>query len=507
MPFYLSKSQYCTGISCPRALWLKKNRPELSVAESSAIAEAGKKVGELARSMFGDYELVEFSPDKVAMAHETRELLARGVRNICEASFIYEGLYCAVDILVNLGNNCVEVYEVKAESKPKGINYDDIAFQLYVLKKAGMKVKSVNLVTLNKEYVRHGELDLPELFRIYDVTAEAESRQISVGLNLQALEGILSRGEPQDLCDGCAAKDCSYWEHCSEGLPVPNIFSINGNNLKKKMDYYRNGIVSYEDLLKLIDNKKDSKKGKDKGKEKVKRQIDVELSGEPYIDMNGIKETLDRLSYPLYFLDFETFSEAIPPFDGISPYCQIPFQYSLHYVEERGGELKHEEFLGQPGEDPQRALAEKLCRDIPRNVCTTAYHASFEKDVIAKLAGKFEDLSEHLMSIHDHIEDLEIPFKNMYYLMPAMSGLSSIKLVLPALYPDDPELDYHNLEDVHNGGEASASFFIMNDMAPEDVARLRMNLLKYCGLDTLAMVKVWEKLDNAVYGERELYKK
>ena len=111
------------------------------------------------------------------------------------------------------------------------------------------------------------------------------------------------------------------------------------------------------------------------------------------------------------------------------------------------------------------------------------------------------------MSIHDHIEDLEIPFKNMYYLMPAMSGLSSIKLVLPALYPDDPELDYHNLEDVHNGGEASASFFIMNDMAPEDVARLRMNLLKYCGLDTLAMVKVWEKLDNAMYGERELYKK
>lgn len=76
-----------------------------------------------------------------------------------------------------------------------------------------------------------------------------------------------------------------------------------------------------------------------------------------------------------------------------------------------------------------------------------------------------------------------------------MQGSYSIKYVLPALFPDDPSLDYHNLEGVHNGSEASDAFKRMATMSQEEMMAYREYLLKYCGLDTFAMVKVWEKLN------------
>ncbi len=106
-------------------------------------------------------------------------------------------------------------------------------------------------------------------------------------------------------------------------------------------------------------------------------------------------------------------------------------------------------------------------------------------------------MSLHLMNIHDHIEDLMIPFQRKYYYDRAMQGSYSIKYVLPALFPGDPALDYHNLEGVHNGGEASNAFSAMANMIPEEMETTRQQLLQYCGLDTFAMVKVWEKLHQA----------
>lgn len=196
------------------------------------------------------------------------------------------------------------------------------------------------------------------------------------------------------------------------------------------------------------------------------------------------------LSYPLYFLDFETFNPAIPLYDNSSPYEQIVFQYSLHYIEKEGGELKHKEFLAYPGEDPRRKLAEQLCADIPENVCTTAYNMGFEKGKIAGLADLYPDLRNHLLNIHDNIQDLMIPFRSRWYYSKEMEGSYSIKYVLPALFPDDPNLNYHNLEGVHNGGEASNTFLAMQKMSPKELKIWRKNLLTYCGLDTFAMVKI-----------------
>ena len=156
------------------------------------------------------------------------------------------------------------------------------------------------------------------------------------------------------------------------------------------------------------------------------------------------------------------------------------------HIEYADGHLEHREFLAKEGKDPRRELAESLIKDIP------------EKTVIRHLAASFLDLSDHLMNIYNNMHDLMIPFQKQYYYSAAMQGSYSIKYVLPALWPGDPELDYHNLNGVHNGSEASASFADMANHTPEEIAVMRKNLLQYCGLDTYAMVKVLRKLREVV---------
>ena len=280
---------------------------------------------------------------------------------------------------------------------------------------------------------------------------------------------------------------CGFFGYCTRMLPNPNVFDLSGMQNRSKLKYYSQGKVSFQDL-----------EG-EKLNVGCLLQIVHELHDiSDHIEKAKIEEFLNKLSYPLYFLDFETFQPAVPLYDNSTPYEQIVFQYSLHYIEEAGGNLKHREYLAYPGEDPRRKLAEALCTDIPENVCVLAYNMGFEKGRIRSLAGLYPDLYDHLMNIYNHIEDLMIPFRQKEYYTRAMKGSYSIKYVLPALFPEDPELDYHNLEEVHNGTEASATFSQMAEMTPEQLESSRKNLLKYCGLDTYAMVKIWEKLQETV---------
>ena len=79
-----------------------------------------------------------------------------------------------------------------------------------------------------------------------------------------------------------------------------------------------------------------------------------------------------------------------------------------------------------------------------------------------------------------------------------MQGSYSIKYVLPALYPDDPELDYSELSLIHKGDEAANAFLSLKDKTPEEQEEIREALLEYCKLDTYAMVKIWDKFKEVV---------
>jgi hypothetical protein len=190
----------------------------------------------------------------------------------------------------------------------------------------------------------------------------------------------------------------------------------------------------------------------------------------------------------------------VPKWEDVKPYSQIVFQYSLHYLKRKGGKLWHKEFLAPAGVDPRYAVAKQLCEDIPMNVTVLAYNMSFEKTVIKGLAELYPEFYTHLMNIRDNIQDLMLPFFNQWYYDSNFNGSYSIKVVLPTLYPDVPELNYHNLdENVQNGAMAMEAYASMASMTDKnEIEKIRTALLNYCELDTFAMVKIWEFLKNIV---------
>ena len=500
--FFISKSKYCAYRQCPKLAWLKQYKPDAQVLSDDAMSrmETGRQVGTLARGLFGPYTDVTVLNnghlDIPAMIQNTKNEMEKQTAVICEASFSFDGPYCAVDILKKEGGGWA-IYEVKSStSVNRSIYMEDVSYQTYVLEQCGVKLTGVYLLCLNNQYVYDGCLDLSSLFQIVDVTDLAKAKAGTVEAHItEARKLMASEAEPAiDLSECCEKPGaCGFWKYCTRSISRPSVFDLYSMTFKKKLKYYSEGVISYEDILRK----------KPKLNEKQTRQVTYALKeAGNHTEPEKIRGFLQQLSYPLYFLDFETVQPAIPQYIGTKPYSQIPFQYSLHYIEYEGGPLLHREFLAEPEEDPRRRLAEQLCIDIPRGACVTAYNKAFECSRIKEMANTFPDLAEHLMDIQNSIVDLLTPFQSGWYYNRAMGGSFSIKSVLPALFPNDPALDYHNLEEIHHGGEAMAAFPRMADMNQEERERTRRNLLKYCELDTYAMVKVWEKLCEAAKVKR-----
>ncbi len=491
----LSKSKFQSFLKCPKCLWLHKYKKEYAdFGNMQDIMDQGNVIGDLAMGLFGDFTEVtvlkeDGTPDISKMIERTNELLASGESVICEASFSYNGCYCAVDIL-RKENGGYTIYEVKSSTAVKDTYITDLAYQKYVLTNCGIKVTDTYLVCINSDYVFDGTLDLMKLFKINHLTDEVNCYYPYVEDDTLHAKNVLATKDEIDTIYNANCKGCEFYGYCTKDLPHPNVFDLYGIgfSFKKMVELYNEGKVSFSDLL---------------GDKRIKgiraMQINHELNdlGDE-VNKKEVKRFLDTLTYPMYFLDFETMQLAVPEFIGTKPFAQIPFQYSLHYIENEGGELKHKEFLAESGTDPRRAIAESLCRDIPRDVCVIAYNKSFECGRIRELADTFCDLSDHLLNIENNIVDLIEPFRGGHYYNKNMGGSFSIKSVLPALFPSDPTLDYHNLEGVHNGGEAMTIFPKIKDMSPSEREKARRSLLEYCKLDTYAMVKVYEKLKEVI---------
>ncbi len=483
----LSKSSYCRGIQCKKILWLEKHKPEeKQEINNDRILEQGNDIHEVARYLFGSHINIEYRENLSQMIEDTINTI-ESYKDviITEASFTYKNNFCSVDILKK-NNNTYEIYEIKSSTELKDIYINDASYQYYVLTSLGLKVTKVSLVHINSNYIRIGDLDLDQLFIKQDITKEIKDLQENVKNNIKEINEYVEKSEElKDIDENCFKPyPCPFFKYCTKHLPEKNIFDIPRMQTRQKLKLYQKGIYSYEDLL------------KEKINDNTKKILEYELyNKKDYIDKIKIKEFLNTLKEPLYFLDFETYQMPIPLYNNVSPYEQIPFQYSLHYIE---SDLKHKEFLAEAGTDPRRALAEQLIKDIPKDVTTLAYNMGFEKGVIKRLAKLYPDLSEHLMNIHDNIKDLMIPFQKGYYYKKEMHGSYSIKYVLPALFPDDPSLNYKNLDLIHNGAEAMSSFQDLINKTKEEQKYIRERLLRYCELDTYAMVKIYEKLKEIV---------
>ena len=486
---FLSKSLYVRGLQCPKSLWLKKyKRDVLDQNTDPAVFETGNIVGELACELFGGGKRIKFDggsfDEKIV---QTENFIKNGEKAIYEATFCFDEILVMVDILQVVDGKLI-INEVKSSTSLSDVYVDDASIQYYVISSLGYEVERINVIYLNNQYIRGEKLELDKLFTVNDVTDQILSMQSKVAENIKKLkETINDDVEPNlDIGVHCFKPyECDGMNYCwCEQRKIPDgtsVFNIAKINKKKATKLYQSGIVNIADIKDI-----------DAFNANQQIQIKAQINGEEFVDKEAIREFLDTLSYPLYHLDFETFQQAVPEFIGLRPYEQIPFQFSIRKEDDKGN-LEHFEFLAEARADPRYELALKLIKSIPQDACVLAYHASFEKGVIQNLATLFSQLSSHLMNIHSNIKDLETPFAKKFYYHPKMCGSSSIKKVLPAIVPSF-ESAYSSLDLIRNGGEAMSEYAKLKHKTKDEQDMIRKALLAYCKLDTLAMVKVLEKL-------------
>ena len=490
MKHYYSKSKFVLFQGCSKRLWLEhyKKDEKIEVNNETQLIN-GNLIGDLAMGLFGDFYLAETKDNNLNIqAENTKKALVRNEKVICEAAFLYENHYCAVDILVK-DSDGYSVYEVKSTTHVEKHYYYDLAYQYYVLKNIGLKINKLNLVHINSDYVLDGELNLNDYFVINDLTSEVKDKYDEVCSLLEMSDKILDSDiELPSVINSTCNKNggCPYLAYCRKYNNIPeanSVFDLYNN--RSKIKQVNNNILTFNDLLangvKLSDIQR--------------RQIDFALNNKEvlYIDKQKVKAFLDSFTFPLYFFDFETYQDIIPKYTGCRPYQQIPFQYSLHILY-KDGELEHKEFLGDGLNNPIYDIANSMLNDLGIGGSIVAYNDSFEKSRIKELAYIVTDKKNELFALVDRFVDLADVFQNGYCYNKQMGGSFSIKSVLPALFPNDPELNYKNLEGVHKGDEASAAYLALPIMSKEEYDSTRKNLLAYCKLDTYAMVKIYQKL-------------
>jgi hypothetical protein len=498
----LTKSLYLRGLQCKKSLWLKTYHKDiLKEPDDSALAifATGDKVGKLACKLFPNGERISYdNTTREQRIKLTQQWISEGIDTIYEATFEFDGVLVMIDILHKDSNGNYELYEVKSSTwnskkKLKDINtyINDVSIQYYVLSGCGLNISRVSVTLLNSDYVRGSgsEPDINQLFVHQDVMKEVLLLQDRIPIYLESFRRTLDKTEIEpDIDIGWHCKnphECDAFDYCwrkQRQIPEYSVFNIFPLTKKSKaLELYKQGIISVKDIPNDMELTGPQQFAVDSFKYLKENQLEV--------NRDAIQSFLDSLTYPLYHFDFETFQQPIPEFKGVSPFQQIPFQYSLH-IEYEDKPLEHKEFLGKEGLDPRESLVKKLIEDIPMNVTVLAFNASFEQMVFKSLAKQFDQHKEHLLNISNNIVDLAIPFQKRHYYLPEMRGKYSIKIVLPLLVPE-MEKAYKNLDLIHNGGEAMQAFAVLGDMQDKDeVSRYRDALLNYCELDTLAMVKI-----------------
>jgi hypothetical protein len=487
----ISKSTFLRGLQCRKSLYLYKNfirlRDPLS-SEQQAVFNRGNNVGLLARKLFpGGSDATPLKrSDNLAAVARTQELIAGGAEVIYEAAFQHEQVLAILDILVKKDGSWYG-YEVKSSTRISQTYLHDAALQHWVITGSGIDLKDISLVTVNNQYIRIGALELEKLFSIRSVLKEALSMQELVSESIKKSKEVLAGNEVPFVPIGeqCFTPyQCDFMGHCWQHVPDDSVFEMSGLKRSEQFNLFNAGYHTIKEIP---------------ARNELDRNANIHIQsfkkGQLVIDKPAIQKFVDSVRYPLFFMDFETYMPAVPLYEGTKPYQHLPFQYSLHFIGEKGAEATHFEFLAEEGKDPRRAFAENLLMQTKGEGTILAYDKLMEKNVLNGLKVDFPELGPEIDNRLARIVDLSLPFQERSYYHPAMKNSFSMKNLLPALVPD---LNYTALK-ISSGSIAMTAYEGLpyeTDMFR--ILEIREQLLAYCQLDTLAMVKVFRILEQAI---------
>lgn len=470
----LTKSDFLTFLDSPLHLWARKNDrldPSAPNLYSQHLSRQGYQVEKLAK---------EFLKHKVKTQYPKATISF-------QTTFIDGEYESRIDALVHDEiYDTYDLYEIKSSTTIHKEHEYDVTFQ-YLVGQTQLNVHKIYLVRVNSKYVKNGELDLEQLFLVDDMMDIVAKRKDEVlELRNQALD-VLKLTEPPMSLHCFKPDNCHCKSLCHPNLGEFPIYDLCRGTQKQYKYLLDLGCTSVADIPDdFILNPS----------QELQRQS--AKTAQPIINKEAIAKELAQLEYPLYFLDYETFGTAVPIHDGYTPYQQIVFQYSLHVIESEGAEPKHFEYLVTDTDEPSANVAKRLLSVIGDTGTIIVWNKGFECGRNRELGKLQPDYADRLDNINKRTYDLMDCFKKGYYVDYRFHGSASIKKVLPVLCP---ELSYKEM----NIGEGTAAMMAWYQITHDDNSafdedsihlkdKIKKDLLKYCELDTWAMVEIWRKL-------------
>lgn len=468
----LTKTDFIQYLDCPKSFWLSKRDPDnYPVGEFSAflqkLVREGYEVERYARRLFDNLQAGE---------HIT-------FQKVLETT---SGLYSKADIVVTHPDSRISIFEVKSSTrlkKERGKDpIKDACFQLISAETAGYQVASISIIHVNGDYIRKGEINVSEFLTCVDVTVQARSIIDETRAEITDALWLLSQDEIDRNGCSCRLKSrsnhCDGFAHFNPDVPLQSIYCLPRLSDKKRRELLDMGCIALKDVPDDF--------------QLSPQQTAVLQSAKTVqnqINDDGICAFINRLAYPLYFFDYETFCSAVPFTDGVKPHQHIPIQYSLHCLS-RDGSCTHYEFLVM-----NRVLPEELILAMKSHIGPVgnviSWYDTFEKTRNKEMALMFPEHADFLHDINDRMVNLEDVFK-VDYVDIGFKGSTSIKKVLPVVCPG---LTYADLS-VQDGTGAMEVWATMTapDTSEAKKAELRSQLLDYCKLDTFAMMALFEFL-------------
>ena len=480
----LTKSNFIRFLECSCQLWLIKQRPDLLPEIDAAlqrIFDEGNKVDVFAKNLFPNG--VEISGFNETGARNTKAAIESGAKVLFQPTFGKDGLTCRCDILVKRGKGW-DILEVKSSTSVHKDHIFDLAFQRICLEGAGLTIGKTFLVHINNQYVKDGEIDPHQILTSEDITKQVMDALPMARKEITKAKKTLALTEEAglELLKSCSSPgSCEFLPLYIGEIPHETIYSIAPALPPKRLKaFLERGLIKPKQMpTDILESLGDVVLPKKSTKSVVE------------IDKEGIKSELGELTYPLYFLDYETSFPAIPVFDGYRPYQQMTFQYSVHILRTPKGKLEQKEYIHETFTDPAKAIADALVKDVGPVGSVIVWNQRFEASRNEELGEMVPKHAKALRSMNERMFDLMQIVMGGLYIDSRFDGSASLKKVLPVMVP---ELSYSDLV-IQEGGTASASWAILTDPSTPKKQKeaLKRDMLAYCERDTLAMVELYRK--------------
>lgn len=483
---YLSKTDFQNGRKCPKRLWNEKQgnwRAERTFMDMKNAIEGDRFNNAVHKAFPGGIE-IDFKQQGFERATEqTKSLLSQDDVILFEPVFIKDQFLCIADVMIKEGGR-IFLIEAKSGTSPeiepgkKDCHLYDAAYQTWVISKCGYQVDQIEVLHANKNCIWPNE---KELFLHEDITELVQDRLEEVEIEAGRLLRIaLESREPNTAiglhCKKPTADECPHINSCWTKPTERTIYDLPRVNPETINLCESEGVHLIEDIPQTV-NLSDA----------LQKKVDVIQNQIEEVDIDKVEELMGQIRYPIHFFDFETYNPSVPMFDNSRPWQQIPFQYSLHILH-GNGDLEHHEFLHVETDDPRAPLLEALKAHFLDSGTIVVYNQQFEKMILQDLSRDYPEEKVFLNALIDRLWDQLLVFKKGFvHHKLAMSN--SIKVVLPAFVAD---LSYSHLN-VKKGDEAQYQWF-RTRTKPDGPSKKQhiQDLLAYCELDTLAMVRLHE---------------